>query len=69
MLKQGAWYEIRTRVNNREPLFRSGRAPALFDQVFRETAHRFVFAVLGLSLAVTGRPFTSGPLTGSSCRR
>jgi hypothetical protein len=51
MLKQGVWYEISTRVNNREPLFRGGQAPALFDRVFRETARRFVFAVRGLSLA------------------
>jgi hypothetical protein len=51
MLKQGVWYEISSRVNNREPLFRGGRAPALFDRVFRETAHRFAFAVRGLSLA------------------
>jgi hypothetical protein len=27
ILKQGAWYEIRTRINNREPLFRRCKAP------------------------------------------
>jgi hypothetical protein len=34
------WYEIRTRVNNREPLFRLGKARAVFTGVFRETARR-----------------------------
>ncbi|MDR0690398.1 MAG: hypothetical protein LBG08_09090 [Spirochaetaceae bacterium] len=28
ILKQGGWYEIRTRVNNREPLFRLGTGAA-----------------------------------------
>ncbi|MDR3355977.1 MAG: transposase [Spirochaetaceae bacterium] len=64
MLKQGVWYEISTRVNNREPLFRGGRAPALFDRVFRETAHRFVFAVRGLSLAGDRLAFYIKPADG-----
>jgi hypothetical protein len=64
MLKQGVWYEISTRVNNREPLFRGGRAPALFDRVFRETAHRFVFAVRGLTLAGDRLAFYIRPADG-----
>ncbi|MDR3355885.1 MAG: transposase [Spirochaetaceae bacterium] len=64
MLKQGVWYEISTRVNNREPLFRGGRAPALFDRVFRETANRFVFAVRGLSLAGDRLAFYIRPADG-----
>ncbi|MDR3356405.1 MAG: transposase [Spirochaetaceae bacterium] len=64
MLKQGVWYEISTRVNNREPLFRGGQAPALFDRVFRETAHRFVFAVRGLSLAGDRLAFYIRPADG-----
>ncbi|MDR3357013.1 MAG: transposase, partial [Spirochaetaceae bacterium] len=56
--------EISTRVNNREPLFRGGRAPALFDRVFRETAHRFVFAVRGLSLAGDRLAFYIKPADG-----
>ncbi|MDR3355632.1 MAG: hypothetical protein LBO04_00380 [Spirochaetaceae bacterium] len=64
MLKQGVWYEIRTSVNNREPLFRGGRAPALFDRVFRETAHRFTFAVRGLSLAGDRLAFYIRPADG-----
>jgi REP element-mobilizing transposase RayT len=50
ILRQGAWYEIRTRVNNREPLFRGHKAPAIFARVFRETELRFVFEVRGLRL-------------------
>jgi REP element-mobilizing transposase RayT len=59
ILKQGVWYEICTRVNNREPLFRLGtgavatvpnKALALFARVFRETKHRFAFEIRGLCL-------------------
>ena len=49
-LKQGVWYEIRTRVNNREPLFRRDRARALFARVFRETGLRFAFEIRGFRL-------------------
>ncbi|MDR2258715.1 MAG: hypothetical protein LBE14_06160, partial [Treponema sp.] len=51
ILGQGVWYEIRTRINNREPLFRRVKALALFTRVFRETELRFVFQVRGLRLA------------------
>ncbi|MDR3356493.1 MAG: transposase [Spirochaetaceae bacterium] len=64
MLKQGVWYEISTRVNNREPLFRGGRTPALFGRVFRETESRFVFAVRGLSLAGDRLAFYIKPADG-----
>jgi REP element-mobilizing transposase RayT len=50
MLKQGVWYEIRTRINNREPLFRRYTALALFAWVFHETKSRFDFAIRGLRL-------------------
>jgi REP element-mobilizing transposase RayT len=50
MLKQGAWYEIRTLVNNREPLFRRYKALAVFAAVFRETELRFAFRIRGLRL-------------------
>jgi REP element-mobilizing transposase RayT len=49
-LEQGVWYEIRTRINNREPLFRRARALRIFARVFRETMLRFVFEVRGLHL-------------------
>jgi REP element-mobilizing transposase RayT len=50
LLKQGVWYEIRTRINNREPLFRGYKAPAIFARVFRETELRFVFEIRALRL-------------------
>jgi REP element-mobilizing transposase RayT len=49
-LKQGVWYKICTRINNREPLFRRPGALALFARVFRETGLRFVFELCGLRL-------------------
>jgi REP element-mobilizing transposase RayT len=45
ILGQGVWYEIRTRINNREPLFRRHRALAIFAKVFNETMLRFVFSI------------------------
>jgi hypothetical protein len=48
LLKQGVWYSIRTRINNREPLFRSPEARALFVRVLLETELRFVFSMRGL---------------------
>jgi hypothetical protein len=44
------WYEIRSQINNREPLFRHSKALELFDQVFRAAELRFVFAVRCLRL-------------------
>jgi REP element-mobilizing transposase RayT len=49
-LEQGVWYEIRTRINNREPLFRRAKALRIFARVFRETMLRFVFKIRGLRL-------------------
>jgi REP element-mobilizing transposase RayT len=48
-LKQGVWYEINTQINNREPLFCEDTARKIFEQVFRETEHRFAFEIQGLS--------------------
>jgi REP element-mobilizing transposase RayT len=50
VLAQGVWYEVRTRINNREPLFRRYQALAIFTPVFRETELRFVFEVRDLRL-------------------
>jgi REP element-mobilizing transposase RayT len=50
ILAQGVWYEVRSRINNREALFRRHKALALFARVFRETGFRFVFEVRGLRL-------------------
>jgi REP element-mobilizing transposase RayT len=49
-LEQGVWYEIRTRINNRESLFRQHKALTIFARVFREAGLRFVFEVRGLYL-------------------
>jgi hypothetical protein len=51
MLKLDVWYEIRTAINNREPLFRLPQALALFGRVLGEAAQRFVFEIRGLRLA------------------
>jgi REP element-mobilizing transposase RayT len=50
LLQQGVWYEIRTQINNREPLFRWPEVRALFNRVLRETEHRFVFEIRFLRL-------------------
>jgi REP element-mobilizing transposase RayT len=44
------WYEIRTVINNREPLFRHRDVLALFGEVFGETEKLFAFEVRGLRL-------------------
>jgi hypothetical protein len=50
ILQQDVWYEIRTAINNREPLFRFRQALALFRRVLEETKGRFVFEIAGLRL-------------------
>ncbi|MDR2785974.1 MAG: transposase [Treponema sp.] len=50
LLQQGVWYEIRTQINNREPLFRWPEVRALFNRVFHEAELRFVFEVRHLRL-------------------
>jgi REP element-mobilizing transposase RayT len=50
ILKQGVWYHIRTRINNREPLFRFAAALALFAEVYGETERRFAFEIRALCL-------------------
>jgi REP element-mobilizing transposase RayT len=50
ILQQGVWYEIRTQINNREPLFRERKFRAIFNRVFQETELRFVFEVRNLRL-------------------
>ncbi|MDR0382918.1 MAG: transposase [Spirochaetaceae bacterium] len=49
-LRQGAWYEIQTEVNNRKPLFQSRNAQKLFARVLDDTAARFDFEIRGLCL-------------------
>jgi REP element-mobilizing transposase RayT len=63
-LRQGVWYEIRTRVNNREPLFRLYKALALFARVFCETKSRFDFAIRRLRLEDDWLTFYIKPADG-----
>jgi REP element-mobilizing transposase RayT len=64
ILKQGVWYKIRTRINNREPLFRYAAALALFAGVFRDARLRFVFKIRGLCLADDWLTFYIRPANG-----
>jgi hypothetical protein len=50
VLTQDAWYEVRTAVNNREPLFRRRQAIAIFCRVFGEARGRFAFELRGFRL-------------------
>ncbi|MDR2054006.1 MAG: hypothetical protein LBP80_11395, partial [Treponema sp.] len=49
-LKQGVWYEIRTQINNRKPLFLISKARDIFSRVFHEAGLRFVFEIRCLRL-------------------
>jgi hypothetical protein len=64
VLGQHVWYEVRSRINNREPLFRRGSALAIFTRVFHETGLRFRFAVCGLSLEDDWLRFYIKPVEG-----
>jgi hypothetical protein len=50
ILTQNAWYEVRTAVNNCEPLFQRRQAIAIFCRVFGEARERFVFELRGFRL-------------------
>jgi hypothetical protein len=51
ILAQGVWYEVRTAVNNREPLFQDQwRAQAPFLRVLREAKEMFTFEMRGFAL-------------------
>jgi hypothetical protein len=64
LLVQDAWYEVRTTVNNREPLFRRRQAIAVFCQVFDEARERFAFELRGLRLAEARLSFYIRPVDG-----
>ena len=49
-LALGVWYEVRSGINNREPLLRKPLAMALFMRVFVEARLRFPFEVRGLRI-------------------
>jgi putative transposase len=51
ILVQGAsWYEVRTAINNREPLFRRRQVIAIFYRVLGEAWGRFAFELRGFRL-------------------
>jgi REP element-mobilizing transposase RayT len=64
ILKQRVWYEIRTCINNREPLFRRAKALAIFAIVFRDTVLRFAFTIRGLRLEDGQLTFYIRPANG-----
>jgi hypothetical protein len=47
---QDTWYEVRTAINNRDPLFCRRQAIAIFCRVFGEAQKRFVFELRGFWL-------------------
>jgi hypothetical protein len=50
LLVKDAWYEVRTVVNNREPLFRQRQAMAIFCRLFGEAHGCFDFELRGFRL-------------------
>jgi REP element-mobilizing transposase RayT len=64
VLGQDVWYEVRSRINNREPLFRRHTALAIFAGVFRETGLRFRFVVCRLRLEDDWLRFYIKPVEG-----
>jgi REP element-mobilizing transposase RayT len=64
VLGQNVWYEVRSRINNREPLFRYRSALAIFARVFRETGLRFRFVVCRLRLEDDWLRFYIKPVEG-----
>jgi hypothetical protein len=49
-LTQDEWYEVRTAINNREPLFRRKQTLAIFCRVFGEVRRCFAFELRGFRL-------------------
>jgi hypothetical protein len=50
-LKRNVWYQVRTALNNPEPVFRLGFAVVLFCRVLIEAKGRFPFEMRGLVLS------------------
>jgi hypothetical protein len=63
-LAQGAWYEVRTAVNNREPLFRRRQAIEIFCRVFGEARGRFAYEIRGFRLEEERLSFYVKPADG-----
>jgi hypothetical protein len=63
-LTQNAWYEVRTAINNREPLFRRRQVIAVFCRVFGEARGRFAFELRGFRLEEEWLSFYIRPADG-----
>jgi hypothetical protein len=63
-LVQDAWYEVRTVINNRKPLFRRRQAIAIFCRVFGEAGKRFAFEPRGVRLEAERVSFYIRPMDG-----
>jgi hypothetical protein len=64
ILTRDAWYEVRTAINNREPLFRRRQAIAIFGRVFGEAGKRFSFELRGFALVGERLSFYIKPADG-----
>jgi hypothetical protein len=64
LLVQDAWYEVRTAINNREPLFRRQQAVAIFCRVFEEAPGRVAFERRGFRLDEEWLSFYIKPADG-----
>jgi hypothetical protein len=64
VLKQNVWYEVHTRVNNNEPLFRRFKALAVFGWVFCKSREKYVFEFRHLRLAGDVLTFYIKPADG-----
>jgi REP element-mobilizing transposase RayT len=64
ILTRDAWYEVRTVINNREPLFRRRQAIAIFCQVFSDAGRRFAFELRGFALVEEQLSFYIRPADG-----
>jgi REP element-mobilizing transposase RayT len=68
-LARGVWYDVRSGINNREPLLRKPWAVALFFRVFEETRLRFPFEVRGLRIEANRISFYIKPEDGLALPR
>jgi hypothetical protein len=64
LLVQDVWYEVRTAVNDREPLFRRRQALIIFYQVLGEARGRFTFELRGFRLEGEWLSFYIRPADG-----
>jgi hypothetical protein len=65
ILAQGAWYEVRTAINNREKLFlEQPSAKAILFRVLREAEKVITFEMRGLSLGAVWLSFYIKPEDG-----